>query len=204
MKAKLYQSKFIHFFLSQTNKCSITSEIQSTSNFLYISPVEGHRPYKQEEIRYRYMDESKKPHYLNISFIYQPGIKNLSEYAYNNICHNRTRKLQTHYHIYLHQRYLSGYSLAIYLHTLAICRQRTLTTGTKNSWQLYLRSMLIESKSTTPSFDQILQELFQEEFLPMEDAPTTDSIPPGVRINGGMTEGGLSSMLYALSQNVQP
>ena len=79
-------------------------------------------------------------------------------------------------------------------------------TGRKIAWaaKTALRSMLIESESTTPSFDQILQELFQEEFLPMEDAPTTDSIPPGVRINGGMTEGGLSSMLYALSQNVQP
>jgi len=46
-----------------------------TSNNLYICPVESHRPYKQEEIRYRYMGESKKPHYLSISFIYQPGIK---------------------------------------------------------------------------------------------------------------------------------
>ena len=83
--------------------------------------------------------------------------------------------------------------------------RRSIVLGRKIAWaaKTALRSMLIESESTTPSFDQILQELFQEEFLPMEDAPTTDSIPPGVRINGGMTEGGLSSMLYALSQNVQ-
>lgn len=86
------------------------------------------------------------------------------------------------------------------------CWRRSIVLGRKIAWaaKTALRSMLIESEATTPSFDQILQELFQEEFLPMEEAPTTDSIPPGIRINGGMTEGGLSSMLYALSQNVQP
>lgn len=40
---------------------------------LYLSCC-GHRPYMQEEIHVS-VCEDKKPHYLNISFIYLPGIK---------------------------------------------------------------------------------------------------------------------------------
>jgi len=88
--------------------------------------------------------------------------------------------------------------------------RRSVVLGRKIAWaaRAALRSMLIESEETTPdtpsSFDEVLQELFREEFLPMESEPRAASTISRVRIIGDMTDGGLSSMMHELSQNVQP
>ena len=78
--------------------------------------------------------------------------------------------------------------------------RRSIVLGRKIAWaaRAALRSMLVDSDTdslaSTPSFDQVLQELFQEEFLPMETVSQPYHTSSGVRLIGDVTEGGLSAM----------
>jgi hypothetical protein len=70
-------------------------------------------------------------------------------------------------------------------HYSTVSWRKSIILGRKIAWaaRSALRAMLIENITTIPSFDQVLQQLFQEDFLPLEKEAGARDQPTGPRLN---------------------
>lgn len=85
-------------------------------------------------------------------------------------------------------------------HYSTVSWRKSVILGRKIAWaaRSALRALLVENVTTTPSFDQVLQQLFQEDFLPLEEEAGVHVLPSEPRVVNSITEGGLSAMAYEL------